>query len=149
MRAQYRCQKTAAVVPGRVIVPNVAWSTSMGSPAVWCAGRVGDVGVARRLEEDNADAVTMSGQRALEIIELADQGHIDQADWILIDRHAGDSTLDAQIAGAADTCAADAISHVAGASRVAAAVVRHRSCVMRSLRLHWPRTRQLVRPSRR
>ena len=51
------------------------------------------------LKNDNTDAVALRGQPAHELVELGEQGRIHQVDRIVVYRHPGDSTLDANVEG--------------------------------------------------
>src|SRR3977135_794090 len=51
------------------------------------------------LKNDNANGIALLGQPAHELVELAEQGGIHQVDGIVVDRHSGDSMLDANVKG--------------------------------------------------
>jgi hypothetical protein len=51
------------------------------------------------LKNDNANGIILRGQPAREPVELAEQGRIHQVDRVVVDRHTGDSTLDADVKG--------------------------------------------------
>src|SRR5580693_7739879 len=53
----------------------------------------------RALKNDNANGITLRGQPARELVELAEQDRIHQVDRVVVNRHTGDSRLDADVKG--------------------------------------------------
>jgi hypothetical protein len=51
------------------------------------------------LKNDNANAVALRSQPARELVELAEHGRVHQVDRSVVDRHARDSALDANVEG--------------------------------------------------
>ena len=51
------------------------------------------------LKYDDADTVALLGQPAHKLVELFEQALIYQVDWSVVDRHRGDSTLNANVKG--------------------------------------------------